>query len=293
MCSSTRPATQFAEPLANERLATLCRRDAHDKLSMPLRSALWWLLPLVALAAMFGWETDWGRSVEKQPAVAEAIQPKPVVTALLPNTRYRAASLRAPKPSSARSSTRRAGPRRSRRRTSAPSRMKRGQFALTGTLLIEGKNTAFLRELSGNKSRPVRAGETINGLRVADVKPDRVVLALGDESEELMLKVATNPRPTPAPWSRRRSRRPPPSAAVPAAAAPARHRTLALRQRQPQRRGGQTAIERRRAARARGGSRSGSRGTPGEQPQQRTGSGWDQINQQYQQRSGARQAAPK
>jgi hypothetical protein len=36
-------------------------------------------------------------------------------------------------------------------------------------------------------------------MRVADVKADRVVLAAGDESEELMLKVATNPRPTPAP----------------------------------------------------------------------------------------------
>ena len=55
--------------------------------------------------------------------------------------------------------------------------MKRGQFALTGTLLIDGKNTAFLRELAGNKSRRVQAGETINGMRVTDVKADRVVLA--------------------------------------------------------------------------------------------------------------------
>ena len=39
-------------------------------------------------------------------------------------------------------------------------------------------------------------GETINGLTVAEVKPDRVRLALGDESEELILKVQTNPKPT-------------------------------------------------------------------------------------------------
>jgi hypothetical protein len=55
-----------------------------NKLSMPVRAALWWLLPLVALAAMFGWETDWGRAVEKQPETIETIEPKPVVTALLP-----------------------------------------------------------------------------------------------------------------------------------------------------------------------------------------------------------------
>ncbi len=77
--------------------------------------------------------------------------------------------------------------------------MKRGQFALTGTLLVEGKNTAFLREIAGNKARRVHAGETINGMKVAEVKADRVTLTLGDESEELVLKVATNSRPTPQP----------------------------------------------------------------------------------------------
>jgi len=264
-----------------------------DKLSMPLRSALWWLLPLVALAAMFGWETDWGRSVEKQPEVTEAIQPKPVVTALLPEYEI-------PGGVTARSETvertlfnptRRPAPQSAPE--SAPSRMKRGQFALTGTLLIDGKNTAFLRELSGNKSRPVRAGETINGLRVADVKPDRVVLALGDESEELMLKVATNPRPTPAPVVATPQQAPAAVAAVPAAAAPAQAPNARAAAAAAQNAAGQTAIERRRAARAAAAAAAAAGGTTGEQPQQRTGSGWDQINQQYQQRSGARQAAPK
>ena len=52
-------------------------------------------------------------------------------------------------------------------------RMQRGQFALTGTLVIDGKSTAFLREVNGGKSRRVQQGETINGLTVAEVKPDR------------------------------------------------------------------------------------------------------------------------
>ena len=55
-----------------------------NKLPIPVQSALWWLLPLVALAITFGWETDWGRAVDKRPLPTEAIDAKPVVTALLP-----------------------------------------------------------------------------------------------------------------------------------------------------------------------------------------------------------------
>ena len=44
---------------------------------------------------------------------------------------------------------------------------------------------------------------------VAEVKPDRVKLTLGDESEELLLRVGANPR------ADRASRRAPPVAAVP------------------------------------------------------------------------------
>ena len=91
--------------------------------------------------------------------------------------------------------------------------MQRGQFALTGTTVSHGKNTAFLREVAGNKSRRVQAGETINGMLVTEVAPDRVKLVLGDETEELVLRVATNPRPTVAPVAA-------PAAPVPVAAAP-------------------------------------------------------------------------
>src|SRR5688572_13326680 len=75
-------------------------------------------------------------------------------------------------------------------------RMPKGQFTLTGTAIVDQKHIAFLRETAGGKSRSVRAGETINGVVVAEVKADRVKLALGDESEELVLKVATGPRQT-------------------------------------------------------------------------------------------------
>ena len=74
--------------------------------------------------------------------------------------------------------------------------MQRGQFALAGTLMVDGKATAFLREVQGGKSRRVTQGESINGMTVVEIKPDRVKLALGDESEELPLKIAKGPRTT-------------------------------------------------------------------------------------------------
>ena len=41
-----------------------------NRLALYVRAALWWLLPLAALAAIIGWETEWGRAV--QPASAAA-----------------------------------------------------------------------------------------------------------------------------------------------------------------------------------------------------------------------------
>lgn len=163
-----------------------------------VRGALWWLLPLVVLALVIGWESGWGKSFVRHPAPAEAITPKPVVASVLPDymisggasahTEMVQRTLFNP--------TRRPAP-------AAPevaaSRMQRGQFALTGTLVIDGKSTAFLKELQGNKARKVLAGDKINGMVVAEVKADRIRLTMGDESEELVLKVGTNPRPTVAP----------------------------------------------------------------------------------------------
>jgi len=161
-----------------------------------LRAARWWLLPLIVLAALIGWETDWGRELEKPVPAPEAITPKPVVAALLPE--YEIVGGVAARAETVQRTlfnpTRRPAPPMAQE--GAANRLQRGQFALTGTMLVDGKNTAFLRELAGNRSRRVQQGESINGLVVAEVKPDRVKLTMGDESEELVLKVASNPRPT-------------------------------------------------------------------------------------------------
>jgi hypothetical protein len=164
--------------------------------SARLIATLWWLLPLAALAAMVGFETDWGRTIDKRPQPAPTIEPKPVTASVLPE--YAIAGGVAARTETVQRTlfnpTRRPAPVAAQEITTP--KIQRGQFALTGTTIVDGKNTAFLREVAGNKSRRVQAGETINGLRVAEVRPDRVKLTLGGESEELVLRVATNPRPT-------------------------------------------------------------------------------------------------
>ena len=88
------------------------------------------------------------------------------------------------------------------------------------------------------------AGDKINGMLVAEVKPDRVRLTLGDESEELLLKVGTNPRPTAPPAA------PAAAAAAPPAAGCRRGCAGARRDAGAPAEPAQTLAERRRAARA-------------------------------------------
>jgi hypothetical protein len=156
----------------------------------------WWLLPLALIAAVIGLETDWGRRLNPVPPAAEPVVPKPVVASVLPDFALEG-GLAARSETTGRTlfnPTRRPAPTPV---VEAPKpTIKRGQFVLTGTLVVDGKSTAFLREVAGGKSRRAIQGETVNGLLVAEVKPDRVRLALGDESEELVLKVQTNPKPT-------------------------------------------------------------------------------------------------
>jgi hypothetical protein len=163
-----------------------------------LRSARWWLLAAALLLLTLGWETDWGRAVRKRLPAEEPVAAKPVQTALLPE--YLIAGGVAARTETTQRTlfnpTRRPAP---SGQDPASARLQRGQFALTGTALAEGKTVAILREVAGGKSRRVLQGESINGLLVAEVKPDRVKLTMGEEAEELVLKVATNPRPTPAP----------------------------------------------------------------------------------------------
>ncbi|MBA3505255.1 MAG: hypothetical protein H0T80_05675 [Betaproteobacteria bacterium] len=164
-----------------------------------LRTLVAWLLPLALLTGVIGWETNWGRASPRLAVSDVAPSPQPLSVALLPEyvPDNAAAGTREMVSRTLFNPTRRPAP-VAVVETAKP-KMQRGQFALTGTTVVEGKATAFLRETKGGKPRRVVQGETIDGLLVADVKADRVRLTMGEEAEELLLKVTTNSRPTPQP----------------------------------------------------------------------------------------------
>jgi hypothetical protein len=215
---------------------------------------------VVALALLVGWETDWGRQVVRVPPPAPQIEPKPVAAAVLPEYQIEGGL-----PGHAETvgrtlfnATRRPAPVLAA--DSGPRQIVRGRYQLMGTTVAGDKNIAFLKEASG-KTHVVRQGEELNGVKVARVGPDRVTFTAGDDSEELILKVAPGPKttlvaapppPGPAPAGQ--------AAAAAAAAAPARAAQPAANvaaQPQPP----QNAKAARRAARAAGAQ--GSQATDG------------------------------
>ena len=192
-------------------------------LNARVRGWLVWLLPFFVLALVIAWEADWGRKWRHVPAVDAVVVPQPVVVAVLPEYQPVAtmATQRDLVDRALFNPTRRPAP--VAPAEAAKKRLQAGQFVLTGTLIIDGKATAFLRENAGGKSRRVAQGEQVNGMTVAEVKPDRVKLTMGDESEDLVLKVAAGPKITTQPV-----------VAPPAAAAAAsRGRAPAKRRRHP------------------------------------------------------------
>ena len=164
------------------------------------RAWLWWLLPLAAFLVVLGVETEWGSRLHHVPDPAIALEPKPVSPALLPEYQIEG-GLAAHSETVSRTlfnPTRKPSPvvvadAQQRKQ------MQKGQFVLTGTTIAGDRNIAFVREVAGNKSRIVKQGDQINGMMVAEVKPDRVKLTLGDEAEELLLKTPPGPRTTAVP----------------------------------------------------------------------------------------------
>ena len=177
------------------------------------RSWVWWLVPTLLLGLLVGWEIDWGRQVVRAPSVPPLLDPKPVTPLLLPEYAIEG-GLAANSETVSRTlfnATRRPAP--ALAGEGGPHTLKPGQFVLLGTALGGEHNTAFLKEVAGGKSRTVREGDKINGMLVAAVTAERVKLTLGDESEELVLKVAKGPKTTLA------APPPPPVAATTAAPA--------------------------------------------------------------------------
>lgn len=153
---------------------------------------LWWLIPIAVIGVVIGIESDWGREWRKPDAGMPLIEPKTVplnlmqdyklegdVTAyvemvnrpLLTPTRRPAPPPPPPEP---------------------PKQViQRGQFALLGTTITKDKNIAFLRQASSGKFHRVEQGQVLNGMTVAKVAADRVTLQLGEDSEEIVMRIAT------------------------------------------------------------------------------------------------------
>ena len=185
------------------------------------RAWLWWLTPFAALALLLGIETDWGRGIQPMPGPAPVADAKPVTVALLPEYRLEG-GIAAHTETVSRTlfnPTRRPAPAPA---AEARSSMPKGRFLLTGTAVAGDRHIAFLKEVANGKSRVVRQGEQINGVLVATVAADRVRFTLGDESEELVLKVAAGPKTTTPPPPPTAAAAPPGGAtALPGAVAPA------------------------------------------------------------------------
>jgi hypothetical protein len=163
------------------------------------RAWLWWLLPFAAFLVVLGVETDWGRRLHQIPDPEPALEPKAVSAALLPEYQIEG-GIAAHAETVSRTlfnPTRRPSPvviADGQRK-----QMQKGQFVLTGTTIAGTRSIAFVREIAGNKSRVVKQGDQLNGMLVAEVKPDRVRLTLGDEVEEIVLKTQVGPHTTVAP----------------------------------------------------------------------------------------------
>jgi hypothetical protein len=167
-----------------------------NALQSNMRGWLLWVLPFAALLALIGWQTQWGERWHWQVPAESVATPQKVAAAVLPeyhpketpDTNHDIVERTLFNP------TRRPAP--AAVAETAKPRLQRGQFALSGTMVVDGKATAFLRETAGGRSRRVTQGETINGMVVTEIKTDRVRLSLGDESEDLALKVASGPKTT-------------------------------------------------------------------------------------------------
>jgi hypothetical protein len=161
-----------------------------------VKAWLTWALPFAVLALLIGWETEWGHALRRVPAQNVNVTPQPVNVAVLPEYQISGgvAERRETVERTLFNPTRRPAP--PPPATGAKSALQTGQFVLTGTTVVDQKATAFLREVNGGRSRRVQQGESINGMLVAEVRPDRVKLTQGSDSELLTLKVAPGPKTT-------------------------------------------------------------------------------------------------
>ncbi len=159
-----------------------------------MRSWLYWLVPLAVLVVLILWQTEWGTALHRVPPPDSGATPPPLALSLLPE--YQPVAL----PDGSRdvvdrtlfNPTRRPAP--TAIAEAAKPKMQRGQFTLQGTLMVDGKATAILRETNGGKS-PGAAGR--DGQRHAGRRGGRTASALRSATKPKNLRSSWRSDPTP------------------------------------------------------------------------------------------------
>lgn len=158
-----------------------------------------WALANAALVLAIGSELDWGGSLHLPVPAPVVHPPVPIEITLPPDYRLPerektyAATLERPLfvPS------RREAPPVPPPPPPPPPTMKKGQFQLLGTTITDEIRTALVKEVSSGKVRQIELNQTINGLRLEQVEPERVVFTQYGDREELHLKIQSSPKVPP------------------------------------------------------------------------------------------------
>jgi general secretion pathway protein N len=72
-----------------------------------------------------------------------------------------------------------------------------GQFTLQGVIIVGDNRVAMLREKSTGRIIRVERGREVNGIKVAEIEPERVRLELGAQNETIPLVVQKGPAGAP------------------------------------------------------------------------------------------------
>jgi hypothetical protein len=142
----------------------------------------------LALLVIIGIETGWGSRFRSPVPSGASKPPAPVEAKVLP-TLVATAPEQAYPETVARplfTPTRRPAP--TAPVVAAPN-IPRGMFTLHGVTIAGDTRIAMLREKSSGKVHRVEVGREVNGAKVASIDPERVVLRLGDENEEVVMTV--------------------------------------------------------------------------------------------------------
>ena len=161
-------------------MANLLRQNP---LAIVLASIATLLVVVIAVEAAFNlWSTPPAPAAKAPPA--SDVKMLPPIAAVVPDQAYPETAARP-----LFTPTRRPAP-------AAPTvanTMVKGQFILTGVLSLRDQKIALLKEKQSGKMHRVERGKEINGVTLATVDNDRVVLAQGGDEEVLTLQVQKGP----------------------------------------------------------------------------------------------------